>query len=314
MNNRDKIFWRLITALLIFPSFVFSQAPSVITMADKKDILIGEQVKVKLRTIFPLHSSATNYSLIIPDSIQHFDIVDVGKVDTVNYKDDSKAIEQTITFTSFDSGNWVIPSLNVKFEQPDQQHLYKLQTDSIAISVSYSPPDSTNQLRDIKPIMEVSVADYTWYYVAGVGLLLLLIVYFLWRYLKNRKQDPAIKSNTKLSPYEEAMQELDKLGRYDLHKAEDVKLYHSSLSDIFRRYNGRKQNKNLLNKTTSDLLIGLKENIFRQEDIATLATTLRCSDAVKFAKYIPLPAETEDCLKKTKETINLIEQQTSNLK
>jgi uncharacterized membrane-anchored protein YhcB (DUF1043 family) len=312
INKKGKIFFLVLLAVLFFPALVFSQSPSVQTFADKKDILIGEQVKLKIKTILPVQSGASGYSLFIPDSIQHFDIVDKGKADTVDYKDNSKAIEQTITLTSFDSGSWVFPSLDVRYAQADQQHFYKLQTDSIAINVSYSPPDSTNQLRDIKPIMEVNVANYTWYYIAGGFVILLILGYLVWRFLKKRKQNPRADVNLKLSPYDEAMQELAKLDQLNLNSAEDVKQYHSGLSDIFRRYNGRKQNKNLLNKTTGDILIEMKKNDLARENISMLATALRCSDAVKFARYIPLPTESKDCLVKIKETIHLIEQQTTN--
>ena len=119
---------------------------------------------------------------------------------------------------------------------------------------------------------------------------------------------------SKLSPYEEAMQALEKLAGYDLQKTGELKLYHTKLSDVFKRYLGRKQNKDLANRTTGDLLIKMAENSFQQENISTLATALRCNDAVKFAKYIPASFESGDCLAKIKETINLIEQQTTNLK
>lgn len=45
----------------------------------------------------------------------------------------------------------------------------------------------------------------------------------------------------------------------------------------------------------------------QQEDIVKLATALRCTDAVKFAKYIPLPDESKDCLQKIKQVILQVE-------
>ena len=80
--------------------FIFSQTLQTIT--DKKDILIGEQIKITLKS--PM-DGLTKW-IVLPDSIPHFEIVETGKPDTTNFKDDSKAIEQTITFTSFDSGRW----------------------------------------------------------------------------------------------------------------------------------------------------------------------------------------------------------------
>ena len=92
MTGYDKIFYRIVMVLLLSPSIVYSQKPSVETLSNKKNILIGEQIKVNVKTIFPLHSTITGYSLGIPDSIPHFDIIDIGKADTIDYKDDAKAI------------------------------------------------------------------------------------------------------------------------------------------------------------------------------------------------------------------------------
>ncbi len=313
----SKINWKvycigITTCFSFYTQICFSQ--TIQTITDKKDILIGEQIRLKIKAVFPSGSYQLNKWLTLPDSIPHFDIVETGKLDTIAYKDSSNTFEQTIVLTGFDSGKWVFPSLAVELSNGAGQAVQKLQTDSFIVNVSYSPPDSTNQLRDIKPIIKVSVTDYTWYYIAGGIVLLLLIILLLYRYFKkNRKLKPA-GPISRLSPYDEAMGEIKKLAQYDLQNAEAAKIYHTKLSDIFKRYLGRKQNKNLANSTTSDLLINMANSNFIQENISTLATALRSNDAVKFAKYIPMAAESVDCLQKIKETINLIEHITQNPK
>ena len=312
INEKRKIIWLAFIILTLFPVALFSQNPSVQTSVDKNDILIGEQVKVKLKGTYRPNAYTLHW-LTIPDSIPHFDIIDKGRADTIVYKDNSKGVEQTIIFTSFDSGRWTIPAFPINFGPLQDDTTLNLFTDSIHINVSYSPTDSTSQLRDIKPVIEVNVIDYLWYYIGGGILLLLVIIILIIRYLKKQKQKPAILITSKLSPYEEAMQELEKLKQYDLQKALEIKLYHIKLSEIFKRYLGRKQNINLLNRTTGDLLIRMTENSFQQETISTLATALRCCDAVKFAKYLPSVVESADCNINIKETINLIEHSAFNI-
>ena len=290
----------------------FSQAPSVQTTADKNSILIGEQIKVTVKANFRPGLFNVHW-LALPDSIPHFEVVDISKADTTTYKDNSKAIEQTITFTSFDSGRWQIPGFPINFDPLVDDTTLNLVTDPVPVNVMYAKADSTNQLRDIKPIMDVTIYDYTWYYVAGGVLLLCIIAYFIWRYLKNKKSQPATVFESKLSPYDEAMQELKKFDQYNLQDASEIKGYHIRLSEIFKRYVGRKENKNLSNRTTSELLIQMKDDLSK-ENISSLATALRCSDAVKFAKYLPTMIESTDSKDKIKETINLIEQKTSNTK
>ena len=286
---------------------------SVQTITDKKDILIGEQIKLTIKTSLPFNNSAgSNKGLIIPESIPHFDIVETGKPDTTNFKDDSKTVEQIITITSFDSGRWVFPALPLAFAGAAGQSPQIIQTDSFFVNVSYSPADTTNQLRDIKPIIKVTITDYFWYYIIGGSVLLLLIIYLLYRYFKKRKKLQPAASVSNLSPFDEAMEELKKLAKFDLQDAAEIKLYHIKLSAIFKNYLGRKQNKNLLNKTTGDLLISMKGIDLPAESISNLATALRCTDAVKFAKYLPLLTESEEALQKIKETIILTEHKTQN--
>jgi len=144
--------------------------------------------------------------------------------------------------------------------------------------------------------------------------LLLLLIYFLYRYLKKKKGAAPAMPVSKLSPFDEAMQALKGLSQFNLQDAADIKTYHIRLAEIFKNYLGRKQTKNLLNKTTGDLLISLKEMNLPAEQVSDLATALRSTDAVKFAKYLPLSNESEDSLQKIKETITLTERQTTTQK
>lgn len=315
--TKRKIRWCFIAGVLtacfsFCMQMGFSQ--TVQTLTDRKDILIGEQIKLTIKVTLPLYTKSLTKWLDIPDSIPHFDIVEMDKPDTINFKDNSKAIEQTITITSFDSGRWVFPALPLEFAGVGGQPPQKVFTDSFFVNVGYSPPDSTNQLRDIKPIITVSVTDYFWYYIFGGMLLLLLIVYLLYRYFKTKKKTAPVISVSNLSPFDEAMEELKKLDQLNLQDAAEVKMFHTKLAVIFKHYLGRKQLKNLQNKTTGDLLISMKEVELPAESLSNLATALRCTDAVKFAKYLPLAAESADILQKIKETITLTEQQTTNHK
>jgi len=279
----------------------FSQ--SVQTITDKKDILIGEQIKLKIKAVLPQQAVTFAKWLAVPDTVQHFEIVEIGKADTIDFKDNSKNIEHTITITSFDSGRWVFPSIPIVQIGADQQ----IFSDSFYVNVSYSPPDSTDQLRDIKPIIGVSVTDYFWYYIISGAVLLLILVILLYRYFKGNKKIKPATPVSKLSPVDEAMQALNKLAQYNLDDAAVIKQFHAQLADVFKNYVGRKQSKNLLNETTGDLLISIKNYSIQAEDVSKLATALRCTDAVKFAKYLPQSDESMDCLQKIKATIVVTE-------
>lgn len=286
--------------------FDFAQSPSLKTSVDKRQILIGQQLKYTVVADFPTNAyNLTWFS--IPDSISHFEVVSRGKIDTVETKG-RLYFKQTITLTSFDSGVFAIPSLPLDFDPGNGDSTLHLFTDSIPINISFSPLDSTKTFHDIKTIIDVKDEIPWWWWAVGAVLLLLLIaiIFFLVRYFKRRKKDVPL-FDSKLSPLEEAMQSLDDLHKQQLLYKGEVKTFHTRLSEIFKRYLSRKMEKNMLNLTSSEVLVTLNDTLLSKVDTALLAGSLRMSDAVKFAKFYPHKEESEAALIDTKKVIEQID-------
>ncbi len=298
--------YNLLFTLVLFTISInlFSQSPSVKTFINKQDILIGEQINYKVVATVPTGLYSANW-FVVPDSMPHFELVDKNKIDTT-IENGNTILQQTLTFTSFDSGRWATPTFTIQLTPANDKKIQTLTTDSFTINVAYTAADTTNQLRDIKPIMDVEVKNYLWYYIGAAALLALLAAFFLWRYFKKRKKQPALQLNGKLSAYDEAMQELEKLKTLNLQQHDDIKQFHTKLAAIFKWYISRKQQLSVMNKTTGDVLVHLTHNKVSKETVAAAATALRMGDAVKFAKYIPAAEETNDCFAKIKETIHYI--------
>jgi hypothetical protein len=287
-------------------------AQTVKTFIDKQDILIGEQIKYKVIATAPAGAFNVQW-LNIPDSLPHFELVDKTKIDT-SADNGNTVLEQTITLTSFDSGRWNTPAFTINFIPANADKAVGALTDSFAVNVGYAAADSTNELRDIKPIMDVTIKSYLWYYIGGGIVLALIIAFFLWRYFKNRGKKPELQFKGKLSPYDEAMQELEKLKQFNLQQPEDIKQFHSKLAGIFKWYISRKQRFSIMNKTTGDVLVHLTDNNLPKEIVTETAIALRIGDAVKFAKYLPAETESNDTIGKIKGAINFINQPTANQK
>ena len=288
---------------------VGSKAQSVETKTDRTQLLIGERLEYELLINLPASGYSINFQL--PDTITHFEVIENKNFDTVS-SNGSYVVRKKIVFTSFDSGLWRIPSFNLSVIKGNA--VSKLNTDSILVNVGYSPADSTNQLRDIKPVMDVTVTDDSWIYVAGIVLAIIVVLLLLYFYFRKRNKAAAPLFHSTLSPFDEAMKSLSELKELNLSKAEQVKIFHTSLADIFKKYYSRKQGKNLMNKTTADILIITREQEANPKLIASLAQALRGSDAVKFAKYIPAEAESNNNLTLVKDAIELIENDQSSIK
>jgi hypothetical protein len=308
MSKREiKQFGVFAAAVICFSFLVqysFAQEPTVKTIIDKTDILIGEPVQYKVTATFPTGQYKANW-FTPADSLAHFEIVEKGKIDTTA-EGNTTILQQIITLTSFDSGRWNTPGFVISFDPANDATALNIITDSIAVNVGYAAADTSNQLRDIKPILQVQVTSYVWYYIAGIVLLLLLTAFFLWRYFKNKKKDPATIFSGKIAPYEEALQNLEQLKKLNLQEAEGIKKFHADLAAIFKWYISRKQRMSIMNKTTGDVLVHLADNDLPKEVISNAATALRSGDAVKFAKYLPDVSETESCFAQIKETIHFI--------
>jgi hypothetical protein len=288
----------------VLPLMLLAQAPVVNTFVNKEDILIGEQIECKIVATFPENIFNVNW-FTLADSVAHFEVVDKSKIDTAN-ENGKSILSQTITLTSFDSGRWSLPALPVGFTAAKNTTTKNVFTDTLLINVGYAKADTTAALRDIKPIMDVTIKNYLWYYIAGGILLALVIAVLVWRYLKNSKKKPVPIFNTKLSDYEEAMQAIEKLKTISLQQVDDIKMYHAELTDIFKRYLSRKLQLNILTKTTSDVLMHLSSNGTSNQVITDAAAALRTADVVKFAKYLPPLAESNECLQKIKSIITTI--------
>ncbi|HEY2722082.1 MAG TPA: hypothetical protein VGI82_10180, partial [Chitinophagaceae bacterium] len=168
---------------------------------DKNNIVIGEQIHFSLQADFPLHEPMSFFSI---DSIPHFEILERKKIDTIDKNNEGITLMQTLTLTSFDSGHWVIPS----FELAGDRALF---TDSMPVNVGFSPFDSTRDYHDIKDVLKVDVKkkkkDQTWYWYAGLSVLLVVAIIYL---LTRKKKMPGAVA-TYVDPYTNARQEMEKL-------------------------------------------------------------------------------------------------------
>ncbi len=275
---------------LFFVQLVIAQGGATIKASvDKNKILIGEPLQLTIEVYLP-PKSVQNFILI--DSIEHFEFIEKPVIDTTD-ENGGLNIRGVYKITSFDSGHWVIPSFILS---PG------VKTDTIPVDVVFSDFDPNQDYYDIKDIIEVSPAKKKswWWYAGGGALLLVLLLIFLLR--KKRHQAVSV-SKTVINPFEEAMKQLEQLE----NNKPDVKQYHSKLTDIFRLYIFRRKGLLSLQKTTDDLVLQIKKLNLHKEQFDKLSQSLRLSDFVKFAKYIPSVDDDKNCFNEIKISIITIE-------
>lgn len=298
-----KIYKKYFISAFVLIAFVslyqISFGQAVQTSVSKKDILIGEQISYVLRIGLP--SPEYNVALNIPDSIPHFDVLRKtgGKGKD---KQGNNVWQQTIVFTSFDSGSWNFPAFAYRINRANTTS-QPLATDTFRVNVGYMPLDKSGKPRDINSVIDVSYFDWFWVWV-GVGILLiLLLAYLLYRYFKKKKQIP----DSKIGAYDEAMKQLEELHKANEQRSLPVKEFHTRLADVLKNYYGKSVHQNILNKTTNEILQKLKIHELKAETESHAGEALRTGDAVKYAKYNASYTQNEEALQYLKTTIQEIE-------
>ena len=296
--------------LMVGANFCWAQLPIVKTTVSNNSILLGEQFQLKIEAVFAGSDYKVNW-INLPDSLQHFELIEKSKADSVYNNNRFTGVTQIFTLTSFDSGKWNLPIATLNIDPIKGDSTHNFFSDSLPINVSFSVTDTTAQLRDIKPLYEVSDKWPLWYWIAGGVSILILAVLLVWLFRYWKMNRSAVGFKSKNNPLDEAMQQLDTLKKYNLSDAADIKLFHSKLVTIFTEFLTGNYNTNHLNKTTGDLLIVLKSREASAETVTKMASSLRSADAVKFAKYQPAPGDSENCRQVIKETIIQLHQKST---
>lgn len=304
-----RIFF-LTGVMACFSLLVSHAQPALKTFVDKNEILIGDQFKLRIEASFSPDEYKVSWP-VIPDSLAHFEVVKRSKIDTLYSNSRLTGFTQTLTLTSFDSGKWILPSFLVSMGPVKDDTTHNFFTDSVPVTVSFSTADTTSVLRDIKPIREVETINPVWYWIGAGALLIALLIFLLWFYRFWKKNKTKIPAVSKATAYDEAMKQLNELKTYRLSVPEDIKTVHTRLSEILKQYLSRSQHHPYYNKTTGDILLLLGDQQLDKNLITKAASSLRCGDAVKFAKYIPPSVETESSLLSVKEIIQVLHQQTN---
>jgi hypothetical protein len=286
--------WVVTCLFVLFSSLAFSQSVHVSAKLDSTSMRIGEQIHLHLNATTPLHTQVVFPP--IPDTIHKLEVVQRSAIDTAKAAD-GKTItyHQQVTITGFDSGYYVVEPLTFRFRKEGSNDYDTLSTEAMLVQVMTIPVDTTKQIKDVKPPIEV---PFTFMdalpYIIG-GLVLFAIVYLLIRYFQKRKKvvPQVVAKKPKRPAHEIALEALKKIQEEKLWQQGFYKQYHSEVSDTVRMYIEHRFDINAMEYTTDETLEHLKNNMVPVEAKEKLRQMLQFADMVKFAKAIPVGTENE---------------------
>ncbi len=287
-----KRFVTLILCIIVFTNHTHSQIIEHKVWLDTNQMLIGDQIWLNLTV---KATPKTNiYLPQIPDTIGKLEILQRTKIDT-QFVDTSFILKQRFLLTTFDSGLYVIPSFAILYEKRGVSTLSAIQTDSLLLSVHTLEIDTTQDIKDIKPIIEIKRSIWEYWYVFAIAVGVGLIAYIVFLLLK-RKKLAQLPPERKVPPHIFAFDELKKLNDMKLWQKGQVKEFHIRLTEIIRKYIELRFDIPALEMVSSEIIQALRDKrIFDEQALSEFNRSLQISDLVKFAKFNPLPDENSFC-------------------
>lgn len=279
--------------LLISVAKVNAQIIKITAKLDSNNILIGDQVKLKLQADVP--EKTTLLWPAVNDSVsKNIEVVAKSKIDTLKpSKKGWQTFSQTLTITSFDSGSFYFPQILFLYKKIGDTANYSVLSDSVLLNVNTVKVDTTKEIKDIKgPIS----APFTFeealpYILVGLGIILLIWL-SIYIYSKRRKGEIIFgKAKPVIPAYIVALEALDVLKNKKLWQNNKVKEYYTELTEIIRNYIEKRFVINALEMTSDEIIESFYTIELNSELKDKLRLMLQTADLVKFAKASPLPNE-----------------------
>lgn len=284
--------------LFLLSTAVFAQK-QVETSIDTTKNKIGAEFKLTLKTVV---SSKTKVVFPKLKNIGPLEVIQSYPVDTVK-KNDTYELIKKYGLTQFDSGRYVIPSVQILI---DKKPYF---SDSIRVEVANVKVDTLQQkMYDIKDITaaDSGIGDW-WKYVLALVIILAIGAGIYWYVKKHQKKK--IEEEVYKTPIEKATSLLNNLEQKELVQKGEIKEYYSELTDIARNYIEEAIHIPAMESTTSELIQAIrtastkKKMTLTPETVENLERVLRQADLVKFAKSKPLDFEITDDRNKIQKVI-----------
>ena len=273
--------------MLIFcVAFLNAPAQKVSAILDREKMLLGEQVTLRLKVedVNLVNTSCATW-FELADTANHLEVVKRAPIDTIELNG-LISYEQQISITSFDSGKWALPALQVIFEDKKSGTQTLQTTAPLVLEVLPIDISGLKNYHDIKDIIEVTPNESSnIYMIIGSILLANIIVILIFCFIKKRKKKTIrLKPFSNVSAFDEAMKALAKVASENILP---TKIFYSRLDYIYRTYFDAQLNIHSLQSTSDEMMIRLQVSLQQNELRTHFFQLVRLIDAAKFAQYIP---------------------------
>jgi hypothetical protein len=259
--------------------FAVIQAAIVTTSVSTKKIAVGDLVNYSISII------AAKGTVITPPAPES----DFGKVTVREWnlhkseRDKSDSCTYEYILTTYVPEPCTIPELHFVLENNGTADT--LRTEAVPLQVISVLPSDTVDIKGLKQPFSAGKAPRWWLWVLGtLAALAGLAIGSLWLSKRLRKTPPPPPP---VPPYEEAIDALADLGVKKYLQRGLVREYVFELSEIFKRYIGRRFDCNAAEFTTEEIIAWSSAADLPTKQRASIEWFFRATDPVKFARLVP---------------------------
>ena len=265
---------------------------------EPPNLSFADEVTLTLDVTYPDDHSVVVHKL--PRDWGQFEVREQSQAQTVFNDDGTKTTSQTITAVVFGRGTIQTPELPISVRGPDGtvEQASPLPVELIVGSVLPGPeaePKDIQPQADLStPILEqpiVQSAATLTGLITLLGALITLFVlgYFLYRRFRSDEGLPIVDTRT---PWEIAIEELDRIERLDLPEDGRFKEHYTLVADAMRVYVQAMYLRDVspvdaIDMTTDEIWSALRRSSLDYDDAKLVLDLLQEADLVKFAKYTP---------------------------
>jgi hypothetical protein len=153
---------------------------------------------------------------------------------------------------------------------------------------------------ETKPTVTEALKSSFWWIVA----LVISAAITLWYFLRNKQPKPEIAVNRETTLSEKVLLQISALEEKRLWEKEMLKEHYTELSFIIRTYLSERYQIQLLERTTNEARLLLKQLGLHDELLRSISSMLNESDLVKFAKSKPTDADIQEVSDRARSIVN----------
>ena len=261
--------------------------------ADRSELTVGDAATLSL-----VVSHRADLSVVIPRLEREwgpFEVQAQTSVQTVSADDGIRTIAKQFRVVLFAPGAFETPSLPISVRSPEGS-VERFQPQPVQLTVHSVLTGTDEELKDLRPPADLSTPFWerpAFFFLAALLVVAALGAPGFYLYRRSRGQvrvaEPVVDTR---SPWEAAIQELDRIGRLDLPSKGDSKEHYTLVAGTLRTYLGAtylrdSDRMQATDMTTEEVMTAIWRSPLDHGSARLVIELLQEADLVKFANYAP---------------------------